>query len=407
MIGPLRVGIAGCGISGAAAGILLARDGHEVTLLESEADPRGVGAGLWLQRCGQQVVQRLGLLEDLAARSRPVDRIDACTPTGHRVMDLSYGAVAGAPPALGVHRGELFLLLLEALRATPARLETAVTVTGARPGAGGTLLQTPQGTLGPFDLVIGADGSRSPVRASLHVTVRDHPYRYGALWAVMPDPDRVTGRSLYQCLDGTRRYLGVLPTGLDHASIFWSATVADMPRYAGARGVRVWRERALRLAGAYAPLVETVTELLPATYRDVVVRTPYRVSGASAAVLVGDAAHAMSPQLGAGTSLALADVWSLARALRAAPDLGSALAAYARDRRAHVRWYSWWTRLMMPVFQSGLTPLAWPRDLLGAPVGRIAPIERHLVHTLLGDRTSLGSAWSAEAACAPSGAQSS
>ncbi len=70
----------------------------------------------------------------------------------------------------------------------------------------------------------------------------------------------------------------------------------------------------------------------------------------------------MSPQLGTGTSLALADAWTLHHALATQPTSRRALAAYAAARAAHVRWYQWWTRLMMPVFQSDLTPLAWPRD---------------------------------------------
>ncbi|MDP2773200.1 MAG: hypothetical protein Q8O61_06550, partial [Nocardioides sp.] len=59
----------------------------------------------------------------------------------------------------------------------------------------------------------------------------------------------------------------------------------------------------------------------------------------------------------------------------------------------HVRWYQWWTRLMMPVFQSDLTPLAWPRDLLAPGVMRVPGVAGLMVDTLLGDRTSPWSAW--------------
>ena len=147
------------------------------------------------------------------------------------------------------------------------------------------------------------------------------------------------------------------------------------------------------MAGELAPLLDRVDHLLPAAYRDVVVRSPYRMAGPGAAVLVGDAAHAMSPQLGTGTSLALADAWTLHHALATEPDLHRALSAYATARRAHVRWYQWWTRLMMPVFQSSLTPLGWPRDLVAPYVMRVPGMTRQAVTTLLGDRTSPWSAW--------------
>jgi 2-polyprenyl-6-methoxyphenol hydroxylase-like FAD-dependent oxidoreductase len=101
----------------------------------------------------------------------------------------------------------------------------------------------------------------------------------------------------------------------------------------------------------------------------------------------------MSPQLGTGTSLALADAWTLHHALATAPSVSAALEQYAAARSAHVRWYQWWTRLMMPVFQSGLTPLAGPRDLLAPHVMRVPGVRRQAVTTLLGDRTSPWSTW--------------
>ena len=58
-----------------------------------------------------------------------------------------------------------------------------------------------------------------------------------------------------------------------------------------------------------------------------------------------------------------------------------------------MRWYQWWTRLMMPVFQSGLTPLAWPRDLLAPHVMKMPVVRSQVVTTLTGDRTSPWSTW--------------
>lgn len=388
----LRVAIVGLGSAGPALGVLLSGAGHDVTLYEREADPGPVGAGIWLQHLGQQVLDRLGLLDELRAVSRPVSRIEGRTVEGRVVMDFAYDSLPGAVAALGVHRGALFGLLHHALEVSAARIVTGVPVTGVCPGADGTVLSGPAGDLGSFDLVIGADGSRSVVRACMNVTARDRPYEFGALWTVVDDPDRIAVDQLHQCLDGTGSYFGVLPTGEHQASIFWSVRMSQAADVIE-NGVPAWREQARRFSGRYEPLLDRVDSLLPASYRDVVVRTPYRVDGRAAVVLVGDAAHAMSPQLGAGTSLALADAWGLHHALTSAPTLPAALASYAADRARHVRWYQWWTRLMMPVFQSDLAPLALPRDLLGEPLGRIPWVRRQLVGTLVGDRTSPWSRW--------------
>ena len=89
----------------------------------------------------------------------------------------------------------------------------------------------------------------------------------------------------------------------------------------------------------------------------------------------------------------MARAWCRLHALTTSPSLPAALAAYASARAAHVRWYQWWTRLMMPVFQSSLTPLAGPRDLAAPYVMRLPGMRHQAVTTLCGDRTSPWSAW--------------
>jgi len=356
-----------------------------------------VGAGIWLQAMGQQVLDRLGLLAPLSAVSRPVSRIHLRNAAGRELLDFGYDAVPGATAALGVHRGALFSLLYDAVRAREVRIELGVPVIGVRPTSRGLTVETAAGDHSAYDLVVGCDGSRSRIRRSMNVTVRDRAYEYGALWAIVEDSAEVgvgagAPGELYQCLRGTRDYLGVLPTGQGRSSIFWSVRQPDMAGVV-ANGLEAWRAAARPLAGRFEPLLDGVQELLEATYRDVVVRTPYRLEGAGAAVLVGDAAHAMSPQLGTGTSLALADAWTLHHALATEPSLERALASYAARRARHVRWYQWWTRLMMPVFQSELTPLAWPRDLLAPAVMSVPGMTVQMVHTLCGDRTSPWSVW--------------
>jgi 2-polyprenyl-6-methoxyphenol hydroxylase-like FAD-dependent oxidoreductase len=380
-------------MAGATLACLLADRGLDVVVLEQEDDPRPVGAGIWLQHMGQQVLDRIGLLAPLREVSREVSRVGIRTASGRRLVDVSYADVPGSVPALGVHRGALFALLLAQVHRRGVRVELGVRVGGVRPVAGGLVVETPSGDHGRYDLVVGADGSRSPVRRSMAVAVRDRPYEYGALWSVVDDPDRLCAAELFQCLRGTRQYLGVLPTGTGQVSVFWSERGSAMPGVVAA-GLPAWRAAARPLAGELAPLLEGVDHLLPAAYRDVVVRSPYRVADRGAAVLVGDAAHAMSPQLGTGTSLALADAWTLHRCLATTRSLPTALERYAAARARHVRWYQWWSRLMMPVFQSGLTPLAGPRDLLAPYVMRVPGVRRQAVTTLCGDRTSPWSTWS-------------
>ena len=64
------------------------------------------------------------------------------------------------------------------------------------------------------------------------------------------------------------------------------------------------------------------------------------------------------------------------------------LLARGGHRRAHIRWYTWLSRFMTPVFQSDLVPLGWARDAFFGPVGRIPWVRRQFVDILLGCQTS-------------------
>ena len=386
----MRVAIVGGATAGAATALLLARDGHEVTVFERVPQPEAVGAGILLQPLGQRVLASLGLAGELEARSSPVRAIDARTRRGRRVLDFAYRDVDPSVTGWGVHRGVLFDLLWNALAPGGVAAEAGVDVRRGRLVDGRWVLSTRAGDRGPFDLLVGADGARSRLRAWSGLAVKDAGYPYGAIWAIVPDPERLAEDVLWQVYDGTRITLGVLPTGIAQASLFWSMRSGALER-ALEDGPDAWIARATPYAGWLLPLIERASGsgILGARYRDVVVRSPVRVVGRAGIALVGDAAHAMSPQLGLGASLALADAWTLAASIRAHPGhLRDALAAHARARAAHVRYYTWCSRLMTPVFQSDLVPIGWARDALLGPVGRIPWVRSQFVTTLMGIRTS-------------------
>ena len=102
----------------------------------------------------------------------------------------------------------------------------------------------------------------------------------------------------------------------------------------------------------------------------------------------------MSPQLGLGASHALADAWTLAWALRTTPgNVDAALARYSAERARQVRYYRWWSMLMTPIFQSGLSILAPPRDVGLTAMSHLPWAQRQMVTTLMGTRTSPWSHW--------------
>jgi 2-polyprenyl-6-methoxyphenol hydroxylase-like FAD-dependent oxidoreductase len=358
----MRVAIVGCGTAGAAAATLLARTGHEVTVHERFADPSPVGAGLLLQPTGLAVLDRLGLGDRIRAGGDEIHRLVGATASGRRVMDLAYADLAPGLTGLGVHRGALFAALLDALRGTTARLELGHVVTSTDE------LEA--------DLVVVAGGARSELRPP---GGRVRAYPWGALWCIVPDPDRVFGGELAQTYRGTEEMVGFLPTG-GAVSLFWSVRAGAPPP----GDLDAWAERVCALQPRARPIVEqlgSAAELLPATYWDV--RLP--VWHTRRTVFLGDAGHAMSPQLGQGANLALMDAAVLADSLAAeGDDVPAALARYSGARRRHLRFYARASRALTPVFQSRGNVLSRPRDLLMGPAGRVPWVRRQMLETLAG-----------------------
>lgn len=385
----LDIGVVGCGTAGAAAAMFLARAGHRVTIYERVADPGPVGAGITLQPTGQAVLARLGLLAPIVERGARLDRLHAVRHGGKTLVDLRYGDVDPRLFGLGLHRGTLFTTLYEAVRREPGvsvRLGVGITAM-ARDGDGVTV-RGEDGPLGRHALVIAADGSISELHASAGVPVRSHEYPWGALWFVADDPEQQFRGELYQVVRGARRMYGILPTGRGPtsagpvASLYWSLRVADHERWRAA-GLAAWKDEVRGFDARIAPVLDQIRDL------DQVVLTRYRSVRmgrwhGERVVFLGDAAHAMSPQLGQGANLALWDAMELADALATTPTVAAGLAAYSRTRRRHLRHYQRMTRALTPLFQSSSRTLGWLRDAFMPLADRIGPLHRMMVRTMIG-----------------------
>lgn len=394
----LDVGVIGCGTAGAAAALFLSRAGHKVTVYERVDDPQAVGAGVMLQPTGQAVLAGLGLLENVLARAAPIDALRCHTLGGRTLFHLRYASVPGAHRGYGLHRGVLFEQLFRAVREADVTLRLGVEVVDLAAGADGAQwFVTKEGArLGPHELCVVADGARSQLRDDTVIRKRVRPYPWGALWFVGDDDDAGAARELYQVVDGTRRMVGALPTGLGPGA---SAGPRKVSVFYSVRADRVdgWRQRGLDAAKgelrAFIPRLDALLSQVDAMERLVFTRYqdvsmyPWHTDRV---VYLGDAAHAMSPQLGQGANLALFDAMVLSEALSAHDDLAAGLAAYSRERRGHLGFYEYATRWLTPWFQSDGAPLGWLRDVC-MPLSRwVRPLERLMVRAMTGTARGVG-----------------
>lgn len=383
-----HVAIVGYGTGGQAAALALARTGHSVEIFERVPNPGPVGAGFLLQPTGLQALWRLGLLDQACALGAPVARLHGETANGRAVMDMLYADLDSRLCGLGMQRGALFALLHEAIGLqgdVHLHADHAIVELDCEAGR----LRDARGTWhGPFDAVVIADGSASSLRASVTGMRIDTPYPWGALWCLLPEADWPWRDELRQRYQLARRMAGMLPVGampgdpVRRLSFFWSLPVGQFEawRDAGreawlAELEALWPQARERLGDDFP-----IACLARAAYRDAI---PKRWSRGRA-VLLGDAAHAMSPQLGQGVNMALVDALALAAALTETATLADGFAAYESARRAHLAAYHRFSRWLTPLFQSDRDVLARVRDVAFLPMGRLPIARGNMLRVLAG-----------------------
>jgi 2-polyprenyl-6-methoxyphenol hydroxylase-like FAD-dependent oxidoreductase len=314
----MRVAVIGAGIGGLTAAIGLQRAGAEVTVLERARGPAFVGAGLSLFGNGFTALDAVGLDLRHLGTPRPDLRAGQRRPDGRW---LSVTPAAALRELRVVHRADLHRELAAALRPGTIRYGTPV-------GSG------PEG----YDVVVAADGLRSRTRASWPDDPGIRYSGYSAWRGVTATPVDLLGGAGETVGKGGR--VGVAP--LSDGRVYWFAVVT-MP--AGTAFPDEYAEVRRRFAGWHAP----IADLIAATPAETVFRTdihdlagPLPTFRRGGTVLLGDAAHAMTPDLGQGANQALEDAATLTRLLephatRQAPEVGAALDAYDRLRRARTQ----------------------------------------------------------------------
>jgi 2-polyprenyl-6-methoxyphenol hydroxylase-like FAD-dependent oxidoreductase len=383
----LPISIIGAGFAGLAAATLLARAGHRVTVFDQFETPQSFGAGILIQPIGLAALRVIGVRDEVVAAGARINQLYGVTPRGKPVIRLRYRDWRDDAFGLGLHRGSLFRVLWRAAESAGAILKPAHAIATA--DAFHALRTTSA-------LIIIADGAHSRTRAFAGLDFKYTPYPWGAWWAIVPaeteSHQTQHNHTLRQWYRGAREMLGLMPTGRDPqtgravTSLFWSAR-ADRRDALLADGIEAWKSRVLALTPDAAPAlahIHTPRDLTWAHYADVTM--PRYHTSTNDVVVIGDAAHATSPQLGQGTNMALVDAVVLARCIANAKDVASALEKYTHERRSHIRFYGQASRLLTPFFQSDQRVLPWLRDMSLATVASLPIAKEANLQTLVGTR---------------------
>ncbi|WP_433672904.1 FAD-dependent monooxygenase [Nocardia sp. CA-136227] len=337
MNGPTRrAGIVGGGVGGLATAIALRQAGWHVTVFEQAPEFGRAGAGIVLPVNGIAALDALGLGERIREHQVPDRTAQIQTAAGRTLMSFRLSDAMGYPGMVLLARSDLIALLVDAL---PSEcIHTGVAVRAVRESG---VVETDSSTA-EFDLVVAADGANSVARQQL--------------W---PDLSlRHTGVTAWRWIvDGL---------STEYAGMVWGPG-GDMGIYPMPRGrTMVWAagRPGIDDLDYFADWIDPVPKLIASADRivrnDVAYVPVPRSLVRGRVALVGDAAHALVPYNGQGTSVALEDAVTLAAC---APDL----AAYTASRRPRAQYMSLLARYGMP------TPATNRAAVITAPMAGLMP----------------------------------
>lgn len=321
----MNVAITGGGIGGLTAAIALVQRGHQVLLYEKTTSFSEVGAGLSLWPNALAALARLDLEDQVMACGQWEDEGAIRSSSGAVLREIENAN-------LMILRSELQKVLLAAMNDIPIVL--GARCAGLEANTLEPVLRFEDGSSVEADLVIGADGIRSAIRQS--VAPLEDPPRYSGLsaWRGVVRAPGLVDNAWLSIGDGLQFMAAPLPEG----HVYWSPLV----RVEEGQWEKINDHRSF-LLDRFHSWHEPVPTLLGRTAEDALVPTPvyfrpppkWITSGR--VVLIGDAAHPMTPDLGQGGCQAIEDAVVLAECLAVSTDIALALSEFQRRRLGRIR----------------------------------------------------------------------
>ena len=310
---PPRIAIVGAGPGGLVAAIAARRLGLEPDLFEQAPVFHKVGGAVGVQSNGMQALDAIGLLDDLRPQLCISQHVVLEAPPGHLVAQIEMSAGEVPYPGFAViERHALQYYLVNALARLGGKVEHGMRCESATMSNNRIELRFQNGRRAQYDVVIACDGVNSPTRDSMRIPTKRIAPGEAYLRVICdtphPDADRI---GEFWAQDGRR--VGLYPLVRNRTYMFCTAPLREWKEVRAHRldeWLRSWSDFGEMIMHMFA----SVKDWHAAVYDELTdLRAEHWHRGPL--FLVGDAAHAMTPNLGQGANSAMVDAVVLMRLL--------------------------------------------------------------------------------------------
>jgi 2-polyprenyl-6-methoxyphenol hydroxylase-like FAD-dependent oxidoreductase len=327
---PRTAEIAGAGLSGLVLASRLAQLGWKVRLHERNSELRMFGAGIWIWESGLRTLETLGAFDQATARARSIAEWRIAAPDGRVLMSRR---TTPEDRLLLPPRADLYEALITQAQGFGVDIVTSSLAIGASPDG---RLQMENGAEYRADLVVAADGAYSRLRESIFSTSWMDFGTEAGIRMMIEREDGDPDDTIIEYWHGRRRLLyNPCTDGQDY--IFLSAPVSDERASRMPVDRDLWRTE-------FPKAAHLVDRFAEASRWDRLVNVRCRHWSQGHVAVIGDAAHAMPPNLGQAANTAFINAMALAMTLELEKDIPTALATWERENRAltdHVQWWSY------------------------------------------------------------------
>ena len=325
--------IIGGGIAGCSAAIALSAHGHRVRIVEKQEAWKFQSSGIFVYANGLQSLLRLGLLPDILAAGYAIPGgVNAYFDhTGRPIVETVYPMAENGqiPAILGIKRAELHRVMAAKVTQLNVAMFLGTTVSNLEDRGNQVAAQFSDGTVGTFDLVIGADGVNSATRRLLGFDVAPRYSGFGVWRAVHKRPADLTAKIMIM---GRGKRFGIMPISDDRLYTFGTVVEPKETFHPPEDWPSLMRDTFSEISGPAAQFLAELgegSEVLYTAVEEVVLPLPWHKGRV---VLIGDAAHASTPFMGQGGALAMQDALVLAEALELHETTPAALSAFGAAR---------------------------------------------------------------------------